>query len=139
MRQDTQNNSLSQIYEDFRLPIFILKTKVMAFHGADPIWTNTVVDGNITEEVRNFVYLGYNCAVFWEKLGGVFFIVELLNYVFINVSVYVRIYVRPLSGHWADPRALCVQRFILFFQLQDGSVQLQLPRSNVRVRLTAAM
>ena len=38
---------LRRICNDFGLQIFTLKTKVMAFHGADTIRTKIVVDGSL--------------------------------------------------------------------------------------------
>ena len=55
-------HSLTRIYNDFGLQNSALKTKVMAFHGADPIRANIVVDGTVIDQVSNFGYLGFNVS-----------------------------------------------------------------------------
>jgi len=48
------------------MKISIGKTKVMAFHGKEPVRSKIVIDGKAIEQVNVFTYLGTDISYFGE-------------------------------------------------------------------------
>jgi len=60
---DTEDNlqkaahKLNQIITEYGLSMSVQKTKSMAFKGRDPLRTKIVIDNEIIEQVKLFIYL----------------------------------------------------------------------------------
>jgi hypothetical protein len=80
-------HKLNRLITEYRLTIFVQKTKSLAFKGRDTVRTKIVIDNKIVEQVKSFDYLGNMISCEREldidnKLNNYLKITDILNNVF---------------------------------------------------------